>query len=180
MAGARHYGWQHANRKRAPHPVWQTAEAGKVRCRLYASPPGLCKSSPQALNSCGRAHAQLADQGHACEHGAATTHSAAIGTTGQAEPGQATRQEACVIKLLEVPVQARQTDETHSDKSSAAAAVYASQHGFARYSDEPAEYNGRLAGKVIDSPNQAGCNAECTAGDMHLSTSIRIRYHVQV
>lgn len=84
-----------------------------------------------------------------------------------------------MIELPEATVVARQITETLSGKRIANAVANASPHGFAWYSGDPAEYNDRLAGKVIGTALAAGCNVEFTAGDMQLSVSAPIRYHLE-
>lgn len=84
-----------------------------------------------------------------------------------------------MIELPEAAVVACQISETLTGKRIAMAAANTSPHGFAWYSGDPAEYNDRLAGKVIGSATYAGANIEFTAGDMQLSISAPIRYHAQ-
>lgn len=74
---------------------------------------------------------------------------------------------------------ARQVSETLGGKRVAHAVANSSPHRFAWYTSDPAEYNGRLAGKVIGTGRGvAGC-IEFEAGDMMLSVSAPIRYHVE-
>jgi formamidopyrimidine-DNA glycosylase len=83
-----------------------------------------------------------------------------------------------MIELPEAVVIARQITETLGGKQIARAVANASPHRFAWYTGDPAEYNDRLAGKVIGMGHGiAGC-IEFEAGDMVLSVSAPIRYHV--
>lgn len=84
-----------------------------------------------------------------------------------------------MIELPEAVVLALQITETLGGKRIAKAVANASPHGFAWYTGDPAEYNDRLAGKVIGrATGVAGC-VEIGAGDMQLSISAPIRYHAQ-
>ncbi|MBN1220538.1 MAG: endonuclease VIII [Anaerolineae bacterium] len=84
-----------------------------------------------------------------------------------------------MIELPEAVVIARQITETVGGKRIAAAVANASSHKFAWYTGDPAEYNDRLAGKVIGRGTGVGGNIEFEAGDMVLSVSAPIRYHLQ-
>jgi formamidopyrimidine-DNA glycosylase len=84
-----------------------------------------------------------------------------------------------MIELPEAVVLARQINETLSGKRIAHAVANASPHGFAWYTGDPAEYDQRLAGKVIGQAAGVGGNVEIAAGDMQLSISAPIRYFAQ-
>jgi formamidopyrimidine-DNA glycosylase len=84
-----------------------------------------------------------------------------------------------MIELPEAVVIARQITETLGGKRIAHAAANASPHKFAWYTGDPATYNDRLAGKAIGAGAAVGANIEFAAGDMALSISAPIRYHVQ-
>lgn len=81
-----------------------------------------------------------------------------------------------MIELPEAVVLARQINETLSGKRIDHAVANQSPHGFAWYTGDPAEYNQRLAGKVIGKAVGSGGNVEFVAGDMQLSVSAPIRY----
>ena len=84
-----------------------------------------------------------------------------------------------MIELPEAVVIAQQITETLSGKRIAHALANASPHRFAWYTGDPAEYNSRLAGKMIGEALGIGGNIEIRAGDMLLSISAPIRYHPQ-
>ncbi len=84
-----------------------------------------------------------------------------------------------MIELPEAAVLARQVGETVGGKRIARAVANASPHKFAWYTGDPAEYNGRLAGKMIGAASYAGNNIEFVAGDMQLAISAPIRYYPQ-
>ncbi len=84
-----------------------------------------------------------------------------------------------MIELPEAAVIAQQIQETLSGKRIARAVANASPHKFAWYTGDPAEYNERLAGKVIGASGYAGGNIQFAAGDMQLAISAPIRYHPQ-
>jgi formamidopyrimidine-DNA glycosylase len=81
-----------------------------------------------------------------------------------------------MIELPEAVVIARQITETLSGKRIASAVANASPHKFAWYSGDPAEYNDRLAGKVIGTGTAVAGNIDFEAGDMVVSVSAPIRY----
>ena len=81
-----------------------------------------------------------------------------------------------MIELPEAVVLARQINETLSGKRIEQAVANSSPHGFAWYTGDPAEYNQRLAGKVIGPAAGSAGNIEIVAGDMQLSISAPIRY----
>jgi len=83
-----------------------------------------------------------------------------------------------MIELPEAVVIAQQITETLSGKRIAHAVANASPHKFAWYTGEPATYNDRLAGKAIGKGTGVGGHIEFEAGDMLLSISAPIRYHV--
>jgi len=83
-----------------------------------------------------------------------------------------------MIELPEAVVIAQQITEILGGKRIAHAVANASPHKFAWYTGDPAEYNDRLAGKVIGSGTGVGGSIEFGAGDMLLSVSAPIRYHV--
>jgi formamidopyrimidine-DNA glycosylase len=82
-----------------------------------------------------------------------------------------------MIELPEAAVIARQITQTLGGKRIARAVANASPHKFAWYTGDPAQYNQRLAGKVIGTGAGVGGNIEFAAGDMLLSISAPIRYH---
>jgi formamidopyrimidine-DNA glycosylase len=84
-----------------------------------------------------------------------------------------------MIELPEAVVIARQITETLQGKRIASAVANASPHKFAWYTGDPAEYNDRLAGKVIGSGAGVGGHIEFEAGDMLLAISAPIRYHAK-
>jgi formamidopyrimidine-DNA glycosylase len=83
-----------------------------------------------------------------------------------------------MIELPEAVVIARQISDTLNGKRIARAQANASPHKFAWYSGNPAEYNDRLAGKLIGTGQGVAGSIEFEAGDMLLSISAPIRYHV--
>lgn len=82
-----------------------------------------------------------------------------------------------MIELPEATVIAGQIEATLGGKRIAHAIANQSPHKFAWYSGDPAEYNDRLAGKVIGAARGLAGNIEFEAGDMLLSISAPIRYH---
>ena len=84
-----------------------------------------------------------------------------------------------MIELPEAVVIGRQITETLGGKRIARAVANASPHKFAWYTGDPAEYNARLAGKVVGKGAGAGGNIEFDAGDMMVAISAPIRYHRQ-
>jgi formamidopyrimidine-DNA glycosylase len=84
-----------------------------------------------------------------------------------------------MIELPEAIVIARQITQTLGGKRIACAVANASPHKFAWYSGDPAEYDQRLAGKVIGKGAGVAGSIEFAAGDMMLSISAPIRYHQQ-
>jgi len=82
-----------------------------------------------------------------------------------------------MIELPEAEVIARQINQTLGGKRIARAVANASPHKFAWYTGDPAQYNQRLAGKVIGAGSGVGGHIEFAAGDMLLSISAPIRYH---
>jgi len=84
-----------------------------------------------------------------------------------------------MIELPESTTIARQINSTIKGKRILKAVANQSAHKFAWYSGDPAEYNDRLAGKMIDTAAGVAAFVEIHAGDMLLSVSAPIRYHVQ-
>lgn len=80
-------------------------------------------------------------------------------------------------ELREAVVLAEQINRTLTGKRITRAVANQSPHKFAWYSGDPAEYNTRLAGKVIGPATYHGCHVETKAGDMVLVTSTPLRYH---
>ncbi len=83
-----------------------------------------------------------------------------------------------MIEIPEAVTISRQIDETLSGKRVRLAMANASPHKFAWYSGDPAEYNHRLAGKVIAGSPASGEMIRFRAGDMELSVSAPIRHHL--
>jgi len=83
-----------------------------------------------------------------------------------------------MIELPEAVVIAQQITDTLKGKRIARAVANASPHKFAWYTGNPAEYNDRLAGKVIGTGQGVAGSIEFEAGDMQLSISAPVRYHV--
>lgn len=83
-----------------------------------------------------------------------------------------------MIELPEAAVIAGQITETLRGKRIARAVADASPHKFAWYTGDPREYNARLAGKAIGAGAGVGGNIEFGAGDMVLSISAPVRYHL--
>lgn len=84
-----------------------------------------------------------------------------------------------MIEIPEAVVIARQITETLGGKRITSAVANASPHKFAWYTGDPATYNERLAGKVIGTGIGVAGNIEFGAGDMTVSVSAPIRYHIQ-
>jgi formamidopyrimidine-DNA glycosylase len=84
-----------------------------------------------------------------------------------------------MIELPEAVVIAQQIAGTLGGKRIMRAVANTSPHKFAWYTGDPAEYNDRLAGKVIGAATGVGGSVEFEAGDMVLSVSAPIRYHPQ-
>lgn len=84
-----------------------------------------------------------------------------------------------MIELPEATTIARQINSTIQGKRILKAIANQSPHKFAWYTGDPAEYNNRLAGKVIGKGSGVGGNIEFQAGEMILSISAPIRYHAQ-
>lgn len=83
-----------------------------------------------------------------------------------------------MIELPEAVVIARQISETLCGKQIASAEANTSPLKFAWYTGNPAEYNQRLAGKVIGRASGVGGYVEIAAGNMLLAISAPIRYHL--
>jgi formamidopyrimidine-DNA glycosylase len=84
-----------------------------------------------------------------------------------------------MIELPEAVVIAGQITVMLGGKRIAHAVANASPHKFAWYTGDPAEYNDRLAGKVIGAGTATGGHIDFRAGDMLLSISAPIRYHLE-
>ena len=82
-----------------------------------------------------------------------------------------------MIELPEAKVIGRQITETLSGKRIASTLANASPHKFAWYTGDPAEYNDRLAGKIIGIGRGVGGSIEIETGDMLLLISAPIRLH---
>ena len=82
-----------------------------------------------------------------------------------------------MIELPEAVVYADQINQTLSGKRVVQAVANQSPHKFAWYTGDPAEYNHRLAGKVIG--QSAGCagSVEVQAGDITLILSTNLTYY---
>jgi formamidopyrimidine-DNA glycosylase len=88
------------------------------------------------------------------------------------------RGESIMLELPESYVLAEQFKETLDGKTILSATANSSPHGFAWYYGEPAEYNGRLAGKTITGSVSYGGRPEIWAEDMRISflDGVRVRY----
>ena len=84
-----------------------------------------------------------------------------------------------MIELPEATVIAGQIAATLAGRRIASAVANQSPHKFAWYTGDPAEYNDRLAGKVIGAAAGSGGSIDIEAGDMMISISAPIRYHAQ-
>lgn len=84
-----------------------------------------------------------------------------------------------MIELPEAVVIAGQITQTLGGKRIARAVANASPHKFSWYTGDPATYNDRLAGKVIGKGAGVASSIQFEAGDMVLSISAPIRYHLQ-
>lgn len=82
-----------------------------------------------------------------------------------------------MIELPEAVVISRQIAETLGGKRIVRAVANASPHKFAWYTGDPAEYDGRLAGKVIGLGAGSASFVEFEAGDMQVAISAPVRYH---
>jgi formamidopyrimidine-DNA glycosylase len=82
-----------------------------------------------------------------------------------------------MIELPEANVISDQITQTLAGKRIQRAAANTSPHKFAWYTGDPAEYNQRLAGKVIGRGAGLASFIEFEAGDMMLSISAPIRFH---
>jgi len=83
-----------------------------------------------------------------------------------------------MIELPETYVLAGQINETLVGKTIKSAIANAHPHGFAWYTGEPAEYNGKLTGKQITGSAAYGGRPEIWAEDMRISfcDGVRTRY----
>jgi formamidopyrimidine-DNA glycosylase len=84
-----------------------------------------------------------------------------------------------MIELPEATVIAGQIGATLAGKRITRAVANQSPHKFAWYSGDPAEYNDRLAGKAMSAAAALAGSIEVEAGDMLISVSAPIRYHLQ-
>jgi formamidopyrimidine-DNA glycosylase len=84
-----------------------------------------------------------------------------------------------MIELPEAAVLAAQINQTLSGKTIRGAVANQTPHKFAWYTGDPAEYNQRLAGKIIGTAVGVAGIVEIRAGDMLLTISAPIRYHAQ-
>ncbi len=82
-----------------------------------------------------------------------------------------------MIELPEAAVLAKQINQTLIGKQIKKAVANQSPHRFAWYTGDPAEYNQRLAGKVIRNAAAFGNHIEIHVDDMLLVLSTPIRYH---
>ncbi len=82
-----------------------------------------------------------------------------------------------MIELPEAAVLAKQIKRTLTGKCIGQAIANQSPHRFAWYTGDPAEYNDRLAGKVIRDALPIGNHVEIRADEMTLVISTPIRYH---
>ncbi len=82
-----------------------------------------------------------------------------------------------MLELPEAIVIAEQMNRTLKGKRIASAVANQSPHKFAWYTGDPAEYNGRLAGKTIGVASACAGNVEVEAGDMTMVFSTSLRYH---
>lgn len=87
-----------------------------------------------------------------------------------------------MIELPETYVLADQISQTLVGKTIMNATADASPHKFAWYTDDPAEYHEKLAGKTVTAANPGtgytcGGNTEILCGDMLLVLSTPIKYH---
>jgi formamidopyrimidine-DNA glycosylase len=83
-----------------------------------------------------------------------------------------------MIELPEAVVIARQITQTLGGKRIAHAVANASPHKFAWYTGDPATYNERLARKTVGTAEGVAGIIEIRAGDMLLTISAPIRYHI--
>lgn len=82
-----------------------------------------------------------------------------------------------MIELPEAVVVSRQVADTFKGVKINHAVANASPHKFAWYTGNPAEYNNRLAGKVVREVEALAGNVEIHVGDMILSISAPVHYH---
>ncbi len=83
-----------------------------------------------------------------------------------------------MIELPEAVTLAGQMNETLTGKTVTNVAASFSPHGFAFYFGDPAEYNGKLAGRKIERAVSYGCRPEIQADGMVLSfdDGVNVRY----
>jgi formamidopyrimidine-DNA glycosylase len=89
------------------------------------------------------------------------------------------QEDSPMIELPEAVVIARQISEMLVGRRIVHAVANASPHKFAWYTGDPAEYDRRLAGKVMGRAKGVAGHIEFEAGDMVLAISAPIRYHDQ-
>ena len=82
-----------------------------------------------------------------------------------------------MLELPEAIAIAEQMNQALKGKRIVSAVANQSPHKFAWYTGDPAEYNGRLAGKTIGAAAACAGNVEIEAGDMTLVLSTSMRYH---
>ena len=87
-----------------------------------------------------------------------------------------------MIELPEANVLSQQINQVLVGKNIASAVANAHPHSFAWYTGDPADYNGKLAGKKITGANpgtvySCGGNVEILCEDMLLAISTPIKYH---
>jgi formamidopyrimidine-DNA glycosylase len=82
-----------------------------------------------------------------------------------------------MIELPEAAVLAKQINQVLKGKPIREAIANQSPHKFAWYTGNPAEYNGRLAGKTIRGASAFGNHVEIRVDDMVLVISTPMRYH---
>ena len=84
-----------------------------------------------------------------------------------------------MIELPEAVVLAKQINKTLRGRQITQAIANQSPHRFAWYTGNPAEYNDRLAGRVIRGADAFGNHVEIELDDMVLVISTPIRYHAE-
>jgi len=82
-----------------------------------------------------------------------------------------------MIELPEAIVIAQQIEATLAGRRIAQAEAGRTPHKFAWYTGDPAEYNGRLAGKAVGAATNVGGLIAFEAGDMEVCIGAPVRYH---
>lgn len=82
-----------------------------------------------------------------------------------------------MLELPEAAVIAKQITKTLRGKRIAQAVANATPHKFAWFTGDPAQYNAKLAGKVIGDARAVGGYVEFGAGDMVVAVGAAMRYH---